>query len=131
MPVAMLAGLFALPGIEFHCLQKETISADQVWLEEVRPPVVLHGDRLRDFADTAALIADMDVVVTIDTAIVHLAGALAKPVKLMLPFNPDWRWMLGRADNDWYPTVRVFRQAKLGAWGPVVDAVIADLTGIG
>ena len=83
--------------------------------------------RLADFAETAALIDQMDLVVSIDTAIVHLAGALAKPVSVMLPFNPDWRWMLGRADSPWYPAARLFRQPARGAWGPVVQAVTAAI----
>jgi ADP-heptose:LPS heptosyltransferase len=69
----------------------------------------------------------MDAIVTIDTAIAHLAGALAKPVTVMLPSNPDWRWMLGRGDSPWYPTARLFRQPTRGAWKPVVEAVIAAL----
>jgi tetratricopeptide (TPR) repeat protein len=131
MPACMLAPLFALPGVEFHCLQKDIVEADQAWLEAVRPPVALHGAALRDFADTAALVAEMDLVVTIDTAIVHLAGGLGVPTWLMLPFNPDWRWMRMRSDSPWYPTVRLFRQTARGGWDAVVRAVIAAIGGQG
>ena len=126
MPAETLAPLLALPGFEFHCLQKEI--ADRPGLAgPARPPINLHVRHLLDFADTAAMVTAMDVIVTIDTAIAHLAGALAVPVYLMLPFNPDWRWLLGRADSPWYPTARLFRQPARGAWDPVVEAVIAAL----
>jgi tetratricopeptide (TPR) repeat protein len=127
IPVEMLAPLLALPGFDFHCLQKEITEADQTWFDSTKPSINLHMRQLVDFADTATLVAQMDAIVTIDTAIVHLAGALAKPVSLLLPFSPDWRWMLGRADSPWYPTIRLFRQESRGAWAPVIQAVIADL----
>jgi Flp pilus assembly protein TadD len=127
MPAATLAPLLALSKFEFHCLQKEISDTDLAWLDSTRPAINLHVQRLADFADTAALIDQMDLVVSIDTAIVHLAGALAKPVSVMLPFNPDWRWMLGRADSPWYPAARLFRQPARGAWGPVVQAVTAAI----
>jgi ADP-heptose:LPS heptosyltransferase len=69
-----------------------------------------------DFASTAALIEQLDLVITIDTAVAHLAGALGKPTWLLLSAAPDWRWMLGRDDSPWYPSMRLFRQAKLGNW---------------
>lgn len=122
MPVESLAPLLALPDFEFHCLQPKITDRDQAWLDANKPPLQRH--KLSDFADTAALIEQMDAVVTIDTAVAHLAGALAKPVSVMLPFNPDWRWLLGRTDSPWYPTARLFRQPVRGAWGPVVQAVI-------
>jgi tetratricopeptide (TPR) repeat protein len=128
MPAEALAPLLALPGYEFHCLQKEVTDGDRMWLDSSRAPVAQHGRDLGDFADTAALIDQMDVIVTIDTAIVHLAGALAKPVYLLLPFNPDWRWMLGRQDSPWYPTARLFRQPSRDLWTPAVQSVIAELT---
>ncbi len=82
---------------------------------------------LRDFGDTAALIEAMDLVISIDTAVAHLAGALAKPVWIMLPFNSDWRWLLGRDDSPWYPTARLFRQAVPGDWASVLRSVVASL----
>jgi tetratricopeptide (TPR) repeat protein len=131
MPACLLAPLFALPGVDFHCLQKDVTEADQAWLDSARPAVARHGAALRDFADTAALIAEMDLVVTIDTAIVHLAGGLGVPTWLMLPANPDWRWLRLGADSKWYPTMRLFRQPERGAWEAVVRAVVAALTGRG
>jgi hypothetical protein len=88
------------------------------------------GAQLYEYADTAAVIENLDLVVTVDTSVAHLAGALAKPVWLLLPFVADWRWMEGRDDSPWYPTVRIFRQTQPNDWSGVVQrvrAAIADL----
>ncbi|MGD0431525.1 MAG: tetratricopeptide repeat protein [Acetobacteraceae bacterium] len=122
IPPATLEPLLRRPAIEFHCLQKELRDEDRSWLDRTGL-VTTHDAMLRDFADTAALIEAMDLVISIDTAVAHLAGALAKPVWIMLAFNPDWRWMLGREDSPWYPTARLFRQSKPGDWEGVVSAV--------
>jgi tetratricopeptide (TPR) repeat protein len=82
---------------------------------------------LRDFADTAALIDQLDLVITIDTAVAHLAGALGKRVWTMLPVPADWRWMLDRTDTPWYPSMRLYRQRRSRTWDDVVDAVVCDL----
>lgn len=83
--------------------------------------------QVTDFADTAALIAQLDMIVSIDTAVAHLAGALGKPTFLLLPFAPDWRWMLERSDSPWYPSMRVFRQKALDAWQDPVARLTAEL----
>jgi ADP-heptose:LPS heptosyltransferase len=83
-----------------------------------------HSSELHDFADTAALIALLDLVVTIDTSVAHLAGALGKPVWIMLQHSADWRWLLERDDSPWYPTARLFRQQQRGGWA----GVVADVT---
>ena len=75
---------------------------------------------LKDFSDTAALISCLDLVVTIDTAVAHLAGALGKPVWTLTHWPPDWRWQLGREDSPWYPTMRLFRRTKVDTWSDVV-----------
>jgi len=84
-------------------------------------------DELHDFADTAALIANLDLLITVDTAVAHLAGALGKPVSMLLKFRPDWRWLLDRSDSPWYPTMRLFRQPNRGDWdtpiGQIADAL--------
>jgi tetratricopeptide (TPR) repeat protein len=100
-----------------------------------RPPAELDlldlSTSLTDFADTAAVIARLDLVVTVDTAIAHLAGAMGKPVWVLLAAWPDWRWMLEREDSPWYPTMRLFRQATAGEWGPVIDRVVGELAALG
>jgi ADP-heptose:LPS heptosyltransferase len=80
-----------------------------------------------DFASTAALIEQLDLVITVDTAVAHLAGALGKPTWLLLSAAPDWRWMLGRDDSPWYPSMRLFRQAKLGDWSEPLAQLSEEL----
>jgi len=84
-------------------------------------------DCLHDMAETAAVIQALDLVIAVDTSVAHLAGALGKPVWVLLPFSPDWRWMLGREDSPWYPTMRLFRQENAGEWEPVFAKVRAEL----
>ena len=121
MTLDKLLPLLGLP-VEFHCLQKEVREEDQPLLQQVFG-VRTYMDALDDFADTAALIAAMDLVISVDTSVVHLAGALAKPVWVMLPYAPDYRWLLDRTDSPWYPTATLFRQPAPQDW----DAVIADV----
>jgi hypothetical protein len=129
MPVAELAPLLARPDIEWHCLQPAIVEDDQTWLRDRE--VALRRHALADFADTAALVALMDLVITVDTAAAHLAGGLGRPVWVMLPFNPDFRWLTERTDSPWYPTARLFRQPAPRQWAPVVQAVIARLSSFG
>jgi hypothetical protein len=111
-------------GIEFVGLQREVRPADEAALAGV-PAIENLGPALKDFADTAALVASLDLVISVDTSVAHLAGALGKPVWVMLPYAPDWRWLLDRDDSPWYPTMRLFRQTAAGDWKGVV-ARIAD-----
>jgi predicted O-linked N-acetylglucosamine transferase (SPINDLY family) len=85
------------------------------------------SERMQDFAETAAIIAGLDLIITVDTAIAHLAGAMGKPVWLLLPFAPDWRWMLDRSDTPWYPSVRLYRQPRARDWHTPIAAIINDL----
>ena len=82
---------------------------------------------LTDFADTAALIANLDLIIAADTAVAHLAAALGKPVWVLLPYAPDWRWQLEREDSPWYPTMRLFRQKTWGDWPEVIERVAQAL----
>lgn len=88
------------------------------------------GADLRDFSDTAALISKMDLVITVDTAVAHLAGAMGKPVWVLLAAHADWRWMENREDSPWYPSVRLFRQRKPGDWDGVIHRVRQALAGL-
>ena len=90
-------------------------------------PLIYFAEDLKDFADTAALLANLDLVITADTAVAHLAGAMGKPVWTLLPFVPDWRWLLDRSDSPWYPPMRLFRQPRLMDWAPVIADVRAQL----
>jgi len=120
IPLERLKPLLALAGARFFSLQVGPRAAD---LAAIAPMAItdLAGE-LTDFGETAAAIANLDLVIAADTALVHLAGALGKPVWTLLPFAPDWRWLLGRSDSPWYPTMRLFRQPRPGDWDSVVGA---------
>ena len=110
------------PDFEWHVVQKDIRESDRTLLERL-PQLRSHAEALSDFADTAALIDAMDLVITVDTASAHLAGALGKPVWVLLPFCPDFRWLLERADSPWYPSARLFRQQVRGDWTTVINQV--------
>jgi tetratricopeptide (TPR) repeat protein len=118
------APLGALKGIAWFGLQKgrdeERRSCGPLTLDPL-------GVEIGDFADTAAILTHLDLVIAVDTSIVHLAGAMGKPVWTLLPFSPDWRWMIERGDSPWYPTMRLFRQPRVGDWAPVVAEVAREL----
>jgi hypothetical protein len=118
MLLAQLAPLDRL-GVALFGLQKDVRGVDRAMSTTFRNLRLL-GDEITDFRDTAALLTLMDVVVTFDTSIAHLAGALARPLLLMLPNVCDWRWMLNRDDSPWYPTAHLFRQIRPGHWSDVV-----------
>ena len=92
-----------------------------------RSDLVHFEDKLKTFSDTAAVISKLDLVISVDTSVAHLAGALAKPIWVLLPFVPDWRWLLDREDSPWYPTARLFRQAAPGDWSGVISRVVDGL----
>ena len=110
----------------FVSLHRDLGAADAAVLQE-RSDIVHFGEELKDYADTAALISNLDLVISVDTSVAHLAGALAKPVWILLPFMPDWRWLLDREDSPWYPTARLFRHDATRAWDDVIARARAAL----
>ncbi|MDR3733933.1 MAG: tetratricopeptide repeat protein [Acidobacteriaceae bacterium] len=125
IPVAALAPLAGLNGISFVALQKGPAAT------ALRPDGLIAldlGPELTDFADTAAILEQLDLLIAADTSVVHLAGALGRPSWVLLPFAPDWRWMLDRDDSPWYPSLRLFRQSTRGDWVTVIAAVCRALT---
>ncbi|SOE99411.1 Glycosyltransferase family 9 (heptosyltransferase) [Burkholderia sp. OK233] len=125
LTLAQLAPL-AQPGVTFLSIQKGPAEA-----QAARPPagmsLVSLSDEIHDFEDTAAILAIADLLVSVDSSPVHLAGALGRPVWVMLPFVPDWRWLLERTDTPWYPGTRLFRQPSRGDWGGVMAAMAPEL----
>ncbi len=115
-PAELLAMLAEIPGVSWYSLQVGWGDA----LPLVMSDLTAH---IRDFGDTAALVAQFDLIITVDTAVAHLAGAMGKECWVMLPNAPDWRWLLGRGDSPWYPTMRLFRQREVGAWRDVIRQV--------
>ena len=111
--------------VDWICLQKAVAPEDRPYLAQlgVRDP----SEELGDFCDTAALVQNLDLVISVDTALAHLAGALGVPLFVLLPANPDWRWMLERSDSPWYPGARLFRQSTPGNWGTVMQSVTTAL----
>nr|WP_290226605.1 tetratricopeptide repeat protein [Trichocoleus desertorum] len=119
--------LLDIPGVTLYSLQKAAQPEELAQVGEVGDRLQDLNPQLQDFGDTAAAIAQLDLVITVDTAVAHLAGALGKPVWVLLSFAPDWRWMLEREDTPWYPTMRLFRQSQVGNWAEVFARVGAEL----
>jgi ADP-heptose:LPS heptosyltransferase len=115
-----------MDGLRLFSLQKEI---PKQWasssLSELN--IIDYTGDIDDFSDTAGIIMNLDLIISVDTAVAHLAGALGKTVWTLLPFAPDWRWMLNREDSPWYPTMRLFRQASPGDWGSVISKVHDEL----
>jgi ADP-heptose:LPS heptosyltransferase len=114
------------PEFEYFCLQRDVREADRAALRS-SPFIVSFDDSLLNFANTAALCECLDVVISVDTSIAHLSGALGRPTWVLLPFAPDWRWLLGRDDSPWYPTAKLYRQKTVGDWNEVFARVATDL----
>ena len=126
IPLAQLAPLWRVDGVRIFSLQKGAQAAEASAASAGQPMVDLGAD-LRDFADTAAVISLLDLVICVDTSVAHLAGALGKPAWVLVPTPADWRWMEGREDSPWYPTMRLFRQVRPGEWDDVIQRVAAAL----
>jgi len=121
LPISLRARFLPV-GCEYHCLQKEVRPEDRTALREI-PYICIHDVHLTDFSDTAALIAVMDLVIAVDTAVAHLAGALGTELWVLLPHSADFRWLLACEDSPWYPTARLFRQTRRGEWIPVLEQI--------
>jgi tetratricopeptide (TPR) repeat protein len=125
IPLEQFKPLFELP-LEFHVLQKEIRPEDQPVLESLRH-LHCHQDELEDFTDTAALIQEMDLVISVCTSVAHLAGALGHPTWVMLPYSADYRWMVDRTDSPWYPSINLIRNLKIADWHDTLITVREDL----
>jgi tetratricopeptide (TPR) repeat protein len=123
-PVAHFASLANIPNVAFFSLQKGEVASQPV---PTGLTLTSLSKELTDFSDTAAVIACLDLVISVDTAVAHLAGALGKPVWVLLPFASDWRWLTDREDSPWYPTMRLFRQPRPGDWDSVFAQVAKEL----
>ena len=121
--------LTEVSGADCTSLQKDVRVVD-VKVLAARPDTRHFCEQQKDFSDAAALVAAMDVVVTVCTSVAHLAGAMGKPVWVLLPHLPDWRWFLDRGDSPWYPSARLFRQHKAGDWGGVVARVAKEMRAV-
>ncbi|MGD0767837.1 MAG: tetratricopeptide repeat-containing glycosyltransferase family protein [Tepidisphaeraceae bacterium] len=125
--VDVFAPLAEVPGVKFFSLQKGDESREP-------PPQGMDwadvSAELNDFADTAALVQNLDLVISVDTSVAHLAGALAKPVWVLIPFQPDFRWLLDRTDTPWYPTMRLFRQPTQTGWQTPVEQMAQALSSL-
>jgi tetratricopeptide (TPR) repeat protein len=121
-----LLPLLRTPDVTFVSLQHEVRDED-AGLLQAQSAVVHLGDRFRDFADTAAVVALLDAVIAADTAVAHLAGAMGKPLLLLLPFGADFRWLRERDDSPWYPTARLYRQPAFGDWESVIETLRREL----
>jgi tetratricopeptide (TPR) repeat protein len=120
--LAMLAPVLDSPHVQFVSLQHDVRERDAALLQS-RTHIVQIGQKLADFADTAAAIAQLDAVIAVDTAVAHLAGAMGKPLFLLLPFAADFRWLRERGESPWYPTARLFRQQRFGDWTGAIEAL--------
>lgn len=127
VPLEAFAPLLMRDDVAWVSLQK--MRPDGAVPQELTLRLIDCMEEVKDFADTAALISELDLVVTVDTAVAHLAGALGKPVWMLNRFNSEWRWMRGRSDSPWYPTLRMFKQQKPAVWEPVLAEIAAALPG--
>ena len=128
IPLERFAALFDVSGIDFVSLQKEVNPAHTTLLEH--HGILRLGEQFEDFADTAAVVAMLDLVVAVDTSVAHLAGAMGRVTALLVAFSPDWRWLLDRDDSPWYPTMRLFRQSATGDWDEPLGRLGRELEGV-
>jgi tetratricopeptide (TPR) repeat protein len=126
IPLATFQALFDLPVGHFFILQKQVKPEEAAQLAAF-PGITDLSAQLHDFADTAAVVENLDLVISADTSVAHLAGALGRPTWILLPYAAEWRWLVGREDSPWYPTARLFRQPAIGDWPSVFDRLRPEL----
>lgn len=126
IPLARFRDLLGVPGVRFFGLHREPLTSEQERTLEGADFVNL-GPELRDFGDTAAALSNLDLLISVDTSVVHVAGALGRPVWLLLPEPAEYRWLKEREDSPWYPSVRLFRQRRAGEWDEVIARVTREL----
>ena len=117
---------FLPKNFEYISLQTEVRDSDKLTLEH-HPEIRRFEDSLNDFLDTAMLISQLDLIISVDTSVAHLGGALGKATWLLLPYVPDWRWLVDGADTPWYSSMKLYRQTAINNWGSVLDKVKEDL----
>ena len=127
VPLHSISEHLAMPGVQYYSLQKDA-SASDIAAQATALEIVDLTDQIEDFADTAALISNLDLVIACDTSVAHLAGAIGKPVWILLTLAPDWRWMLGRLDSVWYLSARLFRQTAPGDWNTPLKEIRKELS---
>jgi hypothetical protein len=123
--LARFATLLTVPGVDFVSVQKETSEAERALLRA--SGVVQLGPECTDFADTAAVVSMLDLLISVDTSVAHLGGAMGKAVALLLPFASDFRWLVDRTDSPWYPTMRLYRQPAIGDWDTPLQRLREEL----
>jgi hypothetical protein len=126
MSLTQIGALAQLQGVALVSLQMGSAQAE-IGRYYGSAPLINLGAEIRDFSDTMAILDGLDRLVSVDTGVAHLAGAMAKPVSILLPYAPDWRWLMARTDSPWYPTVSLCRQARPGHWGSAIDALVGQL----
>jgi tetratricopeptide (TPR) repeat protein len=128
--LSALVPLFGVSGASFASLQVDKRAVDLKKLSRGKISIEDLSSQLTDFAESAAAIAALDLVITVDTAVAHLAGALGKPTWVLLPWVTDWRWMMEREDNPWYPAMRLFRQKRGQDWADVIERMVGELAAV-
>lgn len=128
MTLERLAAIFSIPGVDFVSLQKEVGDNQAGILRHFN--VTQLGREFTDFADTAAVVGMLDIVISVDTSVAHLAGAMGKATAVLIPFAPDWRWMHHRTDSPWYPTMRLYRQSAINDWDGPIERIHRELSAI-
>ena len=123
------APLTKIEGIQLYGLQKGN-AADQARTSSGAVKVINLCEESTDFSDVAAAMDNLDLIISVDTSLAHLAGAMGKPVWVLIPFVPDWRWLLEREDSPWYPTMRLYRQTRRGDWEEVFRRIFDDLNAL-